>query len=108
MAALLGVLLAAVQFTLGNIVLPRMTGETLNLSLFVTILSLILWGAIWGVTGMFLAVPLTAILVLIASRFADTRWIAIVMSKTGTFADHAASAPDRSGGETPGSGIQSK
>ena len=86
-AALLGFLLAAIQFTLGNIVLPRMAGETLNLSLFVTILCLFVWGAIWGVTGMLLAVPLTAILVLIASRFPGTRGLAIAMSKTGRFAE---------------------
>jgi AI-2 transport protein TqsA len=107
-AALLGFLLAAVQFTLGNIVLPRMTGETLNLSLFVTMSCLFVWGAIWGVTGMFLAVPLTAILVLIASRFPGTRWVAIAMSKTGSFVDSAPLPPGPSSGDAPAEYIQSK
>lgn len=82
-AALLGIALGLVQFSIGNILLPRMAGQSLNLSLFVTILSLFVWGAIWGITGMFLAVPLTAILVIVLGRFTLTRPIAILLSKTG-------------------------
>lgn len=79
---LLGVL-GAIQFIVGNVILPRVAGSTLNLSLTVTILCLSVWGALWGVTGMFLAVPLTASLLLIASRFKATRPIATALSKTG-------------------------
>lgn len=79
---LLGVL-GAIQFLIGNILLPRMAGQALNLSLTVTMISLAVWGTLWGVTGLFLAVPLTAVLVLIASRFEATRPIAIMLSRTG-------------------------
>jgi predicted PurR-regulated permease PerM len=82
-AALMALALGAVQFTIGNIVLPRMAGRTLNLSLTVTILCLLVWGALWGVAGMFLAVPLTASLLLVAARFESTRPIAIALSQTG-------------------------
>ena len=78
---LLGI--GVVQFVIGNIVFPRMAGESLNLSLFVTIFSLFFWGALWGSTGMFLAVPLTAVLVIVLARFPATRPAAILMSKTG-------------------------
>ena len=84
MAALLGIIIGAIQFTIGNVVQPRLAADTLNLSLTVTILCLFLWGALWGVTGMFLAVPLTAILLLIASRFQATRRLAVLLSRTGT------------------------
>lgn len=84
MAALLGGVIGAIQFTIGNVVQPRLAADTLNLSLTVTILCLFLWGALWGVTGMFLAVPLTAILLLIASRFQATRPLAVLLSRTGT------------------------
>lgn len=77
------VVLGGIQVTMGNVVFPRMAGNSFNLSLFVTILSLFVWGTLWGVTGMFLAVPLTAILVIILSQFQDTRPIAILLSKTG-------------------------
>lgn len=72
-----------VQFVIGNIVLPRMAGTSLNISLAVTILSLFLFGALWGVTGMFVAMPLTATLVIMFSNFPSTRPIAILLSKNG-------------------------
>lgn len=82
-ATLLALALGTVQFTIGSILLPRMAGKTLNLSLTLTIVCLFVWGAIWGVTGMLLAVPLTASLLLVASRFEATRWIAVAASRTG-------------------------
>jgi predicted PurR-regulated permease PerM len=81
--AILILLLGSIQFVIGNIILPRMAGKTLNLSLTVTILCLATWGALWGITGMFLAVPLTAVLLLVASRFETTRGIAVALSRTG-------------------------
>ncbi len=85
-AALVCAGLGAVQFTVGNFVFPRIAGNTLNLSFFVTILSLFVWGALWGIVGMFLAVPLTAALVLILARFPATRPVAILLSKSGEVA----------------------
>jgi predicted PurR-regulated permease PerM len=81
----LGVLagIGLVQFVIGNIVLPRLAGTSLNLSLFVTILSLFLFGALWGVTGMFVAMPLTAMLVIVFQSFESTRPLAILLSRTG-------------------------
>ena len=55
----------------------------LNISLAVTIFSLFFWGALWGVTGMFVAMPLTAMLVIGFSHFEATRPIAILLSRTG-------------------------
>ncbi|MDK3072914.1 AI-2E family transporter [Sedimentitalea sp. JM2-8] len=75
--------IGSVQFVIGNFVFPKMAGETLNMSLFVTIFSLFFWGSIWGITGMFLAVPLTAILVIVLSRFRISRQVAIMLSKNG-------------------------
>jgi len=72
-----------VQFLVGNILLPRAAGGSLNISLFVTILSLFVFGALWGVTGMFVAMPLTAIVVIVCGHFETTRPIAILLSRTG-------------------------
>ncbi len=76
-------LLGATQFVAGEIVVPRIMGNRLNLSSFVILLTLVLWGAIWGPAGMFLAIPITVILVMIAARFEATRPIAILLSKDG-------------------------
>jgi len=72
-----------VQFVIGNILLPRLSSGTLNISLFVTLFALFAWGAVWGVTGMFVAMPLTAILIIAFSYFPATRPFAIALSRTG-------------------------
>lgn len=75
--------LGVVQFTMGNILLPRLTGDRLNLSEFVVVLSLVIWGAMWGVAGMFLAVPLMMVLAIVLAQFDSTRAVAILLSKNG-------------------------
>ena len=77
--------IGVVQFLVGNVLLPRMAGSTLNISLFVTLFSLFAWGALWGVTGMFVAMPMTAILIIVFSNFEATRPVAVLLSRTGTF-----------------------
>lgn len=79
----LALCLFAVQFLLGNVLLPRLMGSRLDISEFVVILSLFGWGAIWGVTGMLLSVPLTVILMIFLNQFPSTRKIALALSKTG-------------------------
>jgi AI-2 transport protein TqsA len=76
--------LAALQFVAGNILVPKMMGDRLNLSQFVVILSLFAWGAVWGVTGMFLAVPVTVIMMIVFAQFETTRPIAILLSRDGS------------------------
>ena len=46
----------------GNVLEPMMFGHTLKLHPVVILLSLLLWGTVWNVTGMVLAVPITAVL----------------------------------------------
>ncbi|SDE55748.1 AI-2E family transporter [Rhodospira trueperi] len=75
--------LGAVQFTIGNIIEPRLMGHSLNLSPLVVILSLVVWGSIWGVVGMFLCVPLTGIIMIVMSNVPATRPIAILLSSDG-------------------------
>ena len=75
--------IGVIQFVIGNFLQPRLAGKTLNMSQFVVILSLFVWGAIWGVTGMFMAVPMTAVLMIVLSNFESTRPVAILMSQKG-------------------------
>ena len=46
-------------------------------------LSLTLWGSIWGISGMFLSVPITVIMLIIFAHFERTRYIAVLLSGTG-------------------------
>ncbi len=75
--------LAATQFVAGEIVLPRVMGDRLNLSSFVILFALVLWGVLWGPVGMFLAIPVTVILASVCARFENGRPIAILLSKDG-------------------------
>jgi len=47
-----------VQFTENNILTPNITGSQVNINPMFTILSIIVGGMIWGLPGMFVAVPL--------------------------------------------------
>lgn len=60
-ALLLTAVIIVVQNIIGNIVEPKIFGNRLGLNPLVILLSLLIWGYIWGIVGMFLAVPLTAI-----------------------------------------------
>lgn len=46
-----------IQFTENNILTPNITGSKVNINPMFTILSIIVGGMIWGLPGMFLAVP---------------------------------------------------
>jgi predicted PurR-regulated permease PerM len=74
-------LLSLAQFVIGSVLDPYLMGSSLNLSPFVILASLASWGSLWGIAGAFLAVPITAMLVIVLSEFDGTRPIAILMSR---------------------------
>ena len=78
--------LTGVQFCVGSLIEPKLMGNKLNLSPIVILLSLGLWGSIWGIPGMFLCVPITVIIMIICSYFPATRPVAILLSGTGEVA----------------------
>ncbi|MCG8442249.1 MAG: AI-2E family transporter, partial [Caulobacterales bacterium] len=80
-AVLLGV--GVWQFLIGNFLQPRLQGENLNLSVIVVLLGLAVWGAIWGLPGMFLSSPLTVMVMIVLAQFSATRWIAVLLSADG-------------------------
>ena len=75
--------LVTIQFIMGNLIEPRFLGKSLNLSALVILFALTLWGAVWGVLGMFLAVPITVMIMIIFAHFEATRPIAIMLSQDG-------------------------
>jgi AI-2 transport protein TqsA len=76
----ISVLLIGVQQFTGNIIEPRLTGKRLDVSPVLVLASLAFWGAVWGITGMILAVPLTVIAKIILENIQETRPIATLMS----------------------------
>jgi predicted PurR-regulated permease PerM len=73
----------AVPVALNNVLEPRLVGRSLNLSSLVIILSLVAWGLIWGILGMFLCVPFMVIANIVLAKFEATRPIAILLSVDG-------------------------
>lgn len=78
--ALVIVLPGIVQFTIGNVVEPLFMGEGLDLHPVTILISLVVWGLIWGVVGMLLAAPITAILRIVCARIAITRPVADLLA----------------------------
>lgn len=77
------VLIGAIQFAVGNVLEPKMMGKSLNLSPLVILISLFIWDSVWGITGLFLSIPMTVALMIIFAEFKHTRPIAILLSSNG-------------------------
>lgn len=75
--------LTLIQFVIGSLLEPRLMGSSLNLSPLIVVLSLTLWGSLWGVAGMFLCVPITVMLMIVLAHFESTRPIARLLSGNG-------------------------
>lgn len=67
------------NFILGNFLEPRIEGDNLNLSPFVILVSLTVWGYIWGFVGMLIAVPLMVILKIICENISFLKPVAIIL-----------------------------
>jgi AI-2 transport protein TqsA len=70
---------AVINVVMGNIVEPKVLGKGLGLSTLVVFLSLIIWGFILGIVGMFLAIPLTITIKLMLEEKESTRWLAVIL-----------------------------
>ncbi len=92
------VFLVGVEQTMSSIIEPRLIGRTLNLSPLVILLSLAVWGAIWGFAGLLLAVPITVTVMIVLTQFPDTRWVAILLSDSGQIAPIKHPAPQTAAG----------
>jgi predicted PurR-regulated permease PerM len=82
-AVLVLCIVGAIQLIVGNLIEPKLMGNTLNISPLVVFLALAVGGVIWGITGMLLSVPITVVLIIIMSEFPETRSIAILLSQKG-------------------------
>lgn len=66
-----------------NILQPAMQGKSLNVSTFMVMVSLTFWGSIWGGIGVFLAVPMMVVIMVICTEIPTMRWLAILLSGDG-------------------------
>ena len=79
-AALAIIIPGCIQFIVGNVIEPKIMGQSLDLHPVTVLMALIFWGMIWGVVGMFLAIPLTAILKIILDKLEITKPVSNLLS----------------------------
>lgn len=77
----------------GSVIQPRLLGARLGLSPLVVLLSLVVWGYLLGVIGMFFAVPLTIIVKIVLDSTDDLRWLGILLGDGRAMVATPPSAP---------------
>ncbi len=60
--------LTAIQVTIGNIITPKVVGDRLGVSPVMILLSLLLWGMIWGIPGALLSTPIISIIKIVCEN----------------------------------------
>jgi AI-2 transport protein TqsA len=63
----------------GSIIEPRAMGRGLGLSPLLVIFSLLFWGWLWGIPGMVLSIPFTALIKIVCENVPPLRPIAVLM-----------------------------
>jgi predicted PurR-regulated permease PerM len=64
-----------INTVVGNLLEPKLLGQTLGLSPLVVLLGMLFWGFMWGALGALLAVPLLMLAKSILQTIPDLRWM---------------------------------
>ena len=70
----------AIQVVLGNIIEPKLLGDSLGLHPVAMMLTLIFWGTLWGIPGMLLAAPISSVGCILLERSELTRPLAELLA----------------------------
>ena len=73
------IFMTSVNMILGNILEPRIEGKNLGISPVMILVSLSIWGYIWGFTGMLIAVPLMVIIKIFCENIDYLNGLAIII-----------------------------
>lgn len=80
--AFVAIIVLAANMILGNIIEPRWEGNDLGISPFVILVSLSVWGWMWGFVGMILAVPLMVIIKIICENVELLKPVAVLLGNS--------------------------
>lgn len=70
----------SIQLVSGNLIEPKLMGNSSDLHPVTILVALMFWGMMWGVVGMFLATPITAAMRIMLQRIEPTKPIAELMA----------------------------
>ncbi len=76
--------IVVVQVSIGNIIMPKMMGDGMNLSPVVILTSLLLWSWLWGPAGALLSMPIAAIIKIVCDNVGNLNMIGVLMSSGKT------------------------
>lgn len=71
--------LTAIQLLIGNVITPKVMGDKLGVSPVMILLSLLLWGMIWGIPGALLSTPIISIIKIVCENLPVLHPIAILI-----------------------------
>ena len=86
--------LTAIQLTIGNIITPKVMGDRLGVSPVIILLSLLLWGMIWGIPGALLSTPIVSIIKIVCENIPSLHSIAVLMG-SGDFVMKSPNPPEK-------------
>ena len=83
-AVLVVIQFVVIQFSENNILTPNIVGSQVNINPFMIILAITLGGFVWGLTGMFIAVPFIAALRVLGDNIDELAPLGYLLGKGGT------------------------
>ena len=84
-ALLIGAGIFVIEQVIGNFLDPRLQGREVALSPVVILVSLLIWGWIWGAAGAFLATPMVIVLVTVCNSVDALRPAALFLSNQSSY-----------------------
>ena len=72
--------ISAVQVVMGGILEPVFMGKSFSINIITILVMLSLWGFIWGIPGLIMAIPLTVFFKIIFEQFPNTKILASLIS----------------------------
>jgi predicted PurR-regulated permease PerM len=105
---IVALIMLGTNMIIGNVLEPKIMGDNLGLSPIAVLVSLVLWGWIWGFAGMILAVPMTVIIRIICENISYLEPVSILLAshrsltaKQNARKKQAADAPNADNGDSP-------
>ena len=71
--------LTSIQLAIGNVITPKVMGDRLGVSPVAILLSLLLWGMIWGIPGALLSTPIISIIKIVCENIPALDSIAVII-----------------------------
>ncbi len=83
-------LILVVQLTIGNIITPKVMGDSMDLSPVIILISLLLWGWLWGVAGALLSMPIAGIIKIVCDNVEPLNMVGVLMGSGKNYAQKSA------------------